>query len=87
MSEQPNLVALKTNNSKYSSDVASLFLSLEAEIKWGFFFPPTVLFDVVLSSPTITLGDSLHSEQGLDKTKYLILMHFFHIQIKKCRKY
>lgn len=53
----------------------------------GIFFSPTVLFDVVLSSPTITLGDSLHSEQGLDKTKYLILMHFFHIQIKKCRKY
>lgn len=65
MSGQPNPVALKTTNNKYTSDVASLFLSLQGEIKRFFqVFFPTVLFDVVLSSPTITLGDSL---QGLDK--------------------
>lgn len=67
--------------------MVSLFLSLEGEIKgFFFFFSPIVLFDVVLNSPTITLGDSLHSEQGLDKTKYLILMHFSQTQRKKCRK-
>lgn len=35
MPGQPNLVALKRNNNTYSSDVASLFLSLEGEIKVG----------------------------------------------------
>lgn len=46
-------------------------------------FSPTFLFDVVLSNPKITLGDSLHHEKELDKTKYLILTRFTEKKKKK----
>lgn len=65
VAKQINLVACKATQDKHSSVMQSLFIVWEEKIKFLY----RVLFDVVPSSSTITLGDSPHSRLRLNKTK------------------
>lgn len=65
VAKQINLVACEATQDKYSSVVQSLFIVWEGKIKFLY----RVLFDVVPSTSTITVGDSPRSQLRLNKTK------------------
>lgn len=65
VAKQINPGACKATQDKYSSVEQSQVIVSEEQIKFLY----RVLFDVVPRSSSITLGDSPHSQQGLNKTK------------------